>query len=137
MLRRLNGTAEPCGMDETERKEMLNAAIGRARANTPFLRLQLDRFPSVAEALCAGRLDAAIALAKGEGSGEAPLAALLRHERGALAAALAIGDLAGLLSLEGLMAELSGHADRSLDRAIAVAIAERTPAQPAQGFAVI
>ncbi len=61
----------------------------------------------------------------------------VRRERSALALALGIGDLAGALSLEEVVRPLSDLADRQLDRALAAAMAERTPEAPAQGFAII
>ena len=124
-------------MDETQGEESLNDALARARAHSPYLNLQLRRFPEIAEALASGALEPAITLARQEGQGDRPLPSLLRRERNALAAALAIGDLAGALSLERLMRELSDLADRSLERAIAAAIEERTPGETPRGFAVI
>ncbi|MDB5723002.1 MAG: glnE, partial [Alphaproteobacteria bacterium] len=124
-------------MDETQGEESLNDALARARAHSPYLNLQLRRFPEIAEALASGALEPAITLARQEGQADRPLPSLLRRERNALAAALAIGDLAGALSLERLMRELSDLADRSLERAIAAAIEERTPGETPRGFAVI
>ncbi len=63
--------------------------------------------------------------------------AALRRERSGYALALAIGDLAGLLTLEEVTAELSMLAGRVLERAIAAAIAERYPDAPVRGFAAI
>ena len=54
-----------------------------------------------------------------------------------MALALAVGDLAGALPLERVMGELSQLAERSLQRALALAVAERTPGEPVRGFAVI
>src|SRR5690606_21631642 len=65
------------------------------------------------------------------------LAASLRRERSALALAVGIGDLAGLLPLEGVVQALSDLADCSLDRAVAAAIRERTPDAEPVGFAVV
>ncbi len=63
--------------------------------------------------------------------------ASLRRERTGHALALAIGDLAGLLTLEQVTSELSHLADRVIERAIAAAIAERYPDSPVNGFAAI
>ncbi|HEX2762391.1 MAG TPA: bifunctional [glutamate--ammonia ligase]-adenylyl-L-tyrosine phosphorylase/[glutamate--ammonia-ligase] adenylyltransferase [Allosphingosinicella sp.] len=124
-------------MKETEGKGRLNDALARARAFSPFLKQQLDRFPLVAIALEAGEVDRAIACARAEGKEITDLAAALRRERNALAAALAVADLAGEIPLERLMEALSDLADRSLERALAAAVEERTPGVEPRGFAVI
>ncbi|MGZ8281836.1 MAG: glutamine-synthetase adenylyltransferase, partial [Allosphingosinicella sp.] len=123
-------------MNETQIDTIINSAIARARAHSPFLRQQLDRFPEIAARLAAGDLDSALAAARAEGATEEVMAAL-RRERSAFALALGIGDLAGLLSVVRVTAELSDLADRTLERALARAIAERVPETEAQGFAVI
>jgi glutamate-ammonia-ligase adenylyltransferase len=61
----------------------------------------------------------------------------LRRERSALALALGVGDLAGLLSFEQVTQSLSDLADRSLQSALAAAIEARTPGAEQKGFAVI
>ena len=58
----------------------------------------------------------------------------LRRERLALAAALAVGDLAGAFPLAQVVEELTAFADRALDRAIRTAIQERTDSDAADGF---
>jgi glutamate-ammonia-ligase adenylyltransferase len=58
----------------------------------------------------------------------------LRRERLALAAALAVGDLAGAFPLAQVVGELTAFADRALDRAIRTAIAERTGSEASEGF---
>ncbi|MGZ8345759.1 MAG: bifunctional [glutamine synthetase] adenylyltransferase/[glutamine synthetase]-adenylyl-L-tyrosine phosphorylase [Allosphingosinicella sp.] len=123
-------------MNETQIDTIINSAIARARAHSPFLRQQLDRFPEIAARLAAGDLDSALTAARAEGATEEVMAAL-RRERSAFALALGIGDLAGLLSVVRVTAELSDLADRTLERALARAIAERVPETEAQGFAVI
>jgi glutamate-ammonia-ligase adenylyltransferase len=50
---------------------------------------------------------------------------------------LAIGDLAGALSLEQVVEALSDFADRALEQAVAAAIRERTPGSEPRGFAVV
>jgi glutamate-ammonia-ligase adenylyltransferase len=72
---------------------------------------------------------------RADGAPEVPSA--LRRERLALAAALAIGDLAGTFPLAQVMAELSAFADRALDGAIADAIRRRVPDAEPAGFAGI
>jgi glutamate-ammonia-ligase adenylyltransferase len=124
-------------MSETQSEERLNDALARARAFSPYLALQLERFPLVAEALEAGDVERALALAGGAGEEAPDLGAALRRERNALSAALAVADLAGLITLERLTASLSDLADRSLERAIAAAIGERTPDAEPGGFAAV
>lgn len=109
-------------------------ALTRARACSPFLRTELDKKPDVAAALGLGDIKQAIDVAMRSGVGAADVGAALRRERTALALALGVGDLAGLLPLERVVGTLSGFADQALDRAIAAAIAERTPDAEAKGF---
>jgi glutamate-ammonia-ligase adenylyltransferase len=115
----------------------LAAAVERARAYSPFLRRQLEVHPAVAEALAAGSIEQALAAAAGAGTAVDMLATALRRERSALALALAVGDLAGVLPLEDVVGRLSTLADDALERALAAAIAERTPDAEARGFAII
>ncbi|MBO9498202.1 MAG: bifunctional [glutamine synthetase] adenylyltransferase/[glutamine synthetase]-adenylyl-L-tyrosine phosphorylase [Novosphingobium sp.] len=111
-------------------------AIARARAHAPFLALALDRQPALEELLAAGSGEEALAWAKAAGADAANVASALRRERLGLAAALAIGDLAGAFSLDRVMGELSGFADRALDAAIGDAIRQRTGEEPA-GFSAL
>jgi glutamate-ammonia-ligase adenylyltransferase len=123
-------------MQETIGKGDFNGAFERARASSPFLRFLLETLPEAAEALAAGDLDAALSLAAR--AGEAPDAmTAVRRERSATALALGIGDLAGALTLEAVVGPLSDLADRQLDRALAAAIAERTPDAPVRGFSIL
>jgi glutamate-ammonia-ligase adenylyltransferase len=124
-------------MSETQSEERLNDALARARAFSPYLALQLERFPLVAAALESGDVERALAVAGRAGDHAHDLAAALRRERNALSAALAVADLAGAIPLERLTEALSGLADRSLERAIAAAIAERTPDAEPRGFAAV
>ncbi|WP_046349627.1 bifunctional [glutamine synthetase] adenylyltransferase/[glutamine synthetase]-adenylyl-L-tyrosine phosphorylase [Sphingomonas changbaiensis] len=114
----------------------LSEALDRAARHAPFLRAQMERHADLAELLRAGDLAAALA-ACAAGLESAPVARRLRLERTRTALVLAIGDLAGALPLETVVEGLSDLADRSLDAAIAAAIEERTPGEPARGFAVI
>lgn len=102
-----------------------NSALARARTNAPFLARALERQPQLAEMLAAGDHKAAFAWALEQGAHE-DTGVALRRERLALAALLAIGDLAGAFPLARVVGELSSFADRALDRAIRTAIAERT-----------
>jgi glutamate-ammonia-ligase adenylyltransferase len=124
-------------MDDTQSEEAVKHALGRARAHSPFLKVQLERFPSVADALERGAVAAALDRARAAGAEAPNLGAALRRERSALAAALAVGDLAGVVRLETLMEALSDYADSALERALTAAMLERTPDQEPRGFAVI
>ena len=124
-------------MSATQSEERVNDALARARAHAPYLKLQLERFPAVSERLAARDVEGALAAASEAGEAAPTLAARLRDRRNALSAALAVGDLAGAIALERLMATLSDLADRTLDEAIAAAIEERTPGETPRGFAVI
>lgn len=66
-----------------------------------------------------------------------PPARGLRMARRRLALVVAIGDLSGRYDLTRVTQTLSDFADRVLDRAIRVAIAERVPGAPADGLAAI
>ena len=124
-------------MNETQGEECVNAALARARAHAPFLKQQLDAFPEIERALSGGSIADSLDLAKAAGADAPTLAASLRRERNALATTLAIGDLAGALSLESLMETLSDLADRALERALAAAILERVPDVEPLGFAIV
>jgi glutamate-ammonia-ligase adenylyltransferase len=124
-------------MNETDAEERLKDALRRARTHSPYLKLQLEQFPSVSQAFERGAAEEAIAVASHAGDDAPDLASALRRERNALSLALAVGDLAGLLPLERLMETLSDLADRSLEKAVTAAIAERTPGEALRGFAVV
>ena len=123
-------------MDETHSKAAVNGAISRARACSPFLRLQLDSLGEVASALQAGNIEVALELARREADSPDVMVAL-RRERGAAALALGIADLAGLLSLEEVTGRLSEMADRSIERAVRAAMIERLPEEEPRGYAAI
>ena len=123
-------------MNKTQSDTVMKEALGRARAHSPFLRVQLERFPEIAALLEAGDVEGAIERARSEGEGH-ELPAALRRERTALALALGIGDLAGILLLERVTGDLSAFAERALERALAFAFAERGPGEEGRGFAVI
>ena len=110
-----------------------NSALARARAHAPFLARALDRQPDLAALLAAGEGEAALAFARAQGQ-HPDTEIALRRERLALAAALAVGDLAGAFPLARVVEELTAFADRALDRAIRTAIAERSGEDSAEGF---
>ena len=109
------------------------SALHRARSHAPFLARALERSPELTALLAAGDGEAALAWARAQGDNpDAEVA--LRRERLALAAALAVGDLACAFPLTRVVGELTAFADRALDRAIRTAIAERTGNDTAAGF---
>ena len=122
-------------MKSTVESDGRNGAIERASRFAPFLRDALIAFPEIADRFATEGADAAIgdALALGGAAvGEA-----LRHQRRALALAVALGDLSGELPLERLTAALSDFADRAIHIALGAAIEERTPGAGTDGFAVL
>lgn len=115
----------------------VNNALVRARNHSPFLKQQLETRPGAAAALKAGDIRGALAAAQASG-GEAPdIGTALRRERGSLALALAVGDLAGALDLRQVVETLSDFADRALKEALNAAVTQRTPGEEPSGFAVI
>ncbi len=111
----------------------MNDALMRAERHAPYLRMLMARFPDLVDRLAAGhldeltpRLDEAL-----------PITTALRIAKARQALSLAIGDLAGVLSLEDVVGHLSEFADYALDRAISAAIESVVPGAPSQGFAAI
>jgi len=109
--------------------------VARASRHAPFLRDAIVALPDLADCFVAEGAYAAIMRALATGSGE--VGAVLRQRRRALALAVALGDLAGELSLEEVTRALSRFADDALDLAVATAIAERVPGAKPQGLAVL
>jgi hypothetical protein len=59
-------------MNETRSRSDIGRAIARAQAHSPFLRLQLERFPDIASQLACGHLADALQAARAQGeTGEA------------------------------------------------------------------
>jgi glutamate-ammonia-ligase adenylyltransferase len=135
MLRWLNGRVSGCCRKETIDFMKVNEAIGRALAHSPFLAMQLALLPQVADALVRDGLAAALAAAAP--AGDVEVMAAVRRERSGHALALGIADLAGIVSLQELVGALSALADRLIERALAAAVAERTPGAEPRGFAVL
>src|SRR5437763_2024272 len=110
-------------------------ALTRASRHSRFLREALQARGDIGETFLSEGAAAAAALAlasAGEG-----LEAALRRQRHGLALAVALGDLAGELSLERVTRLLSDFADRAINEAVRAAITERVPDAEPQGFAVI
>lgn len=112
-------------------------ALARARAHSPFLRFLIEAHPALAATLAAGDMARALELARAGDEAPDGVMTALRRERAAFALALGIGDLAGVLTLADVTAALSDLADRTLERALAAAIAERTPGEAPRGFAIL
>lgn len=110
-----------------------DSALARARGHAPFLARALERRPELAALLAAGEGEAALAWARAQGQ-HPDTEVALRRERLALATAVAVGDLAGAFPLARVVGELTGFADRALDRAIRTAIAERSGEDSTAGF---
>jgi glutamate-ammonia-ligase adenylyltransferase len=110
-------------------------AVRRASGHSPFLREAMRARADIVEAFTAKGAAAAVKLALA--SPGDTIDSRLRRQRYALALAVALGDLAGELSLEQVTSLLSDFADRAIDQAVAAAIAERMPDADPRGFAVI
>lgn len=115
----------------------LNDALDRADRHAPHLRLLMSRHENVRDALAKGNLDAALSFHKAPLDPQEPVGRALRRAKGQLALATAIGDLAGLLDLEGVTNTLSDFADVALDKAITAAIEQYRPGADARGLAAI
>ena len=117
--------------DATERER----ARERAVAFSPFLRDTARAYPAIVKAFGDKGISDAIAAALALEA--ETIGAELRRRRSALALAVALGDLAGELDLEGVTEALSDFADSAIDSALRAAIAERSPGADAGGFAVL
>jgi glutamate-ammonia-ligase adenylyltransferase len=124
-------------MRATHGNQAVEEALARALSHSAFLRLELEKRPEVARALERGDVSQAIDIATKCGEGTSDPATALRRERGALALALGVGDLAGALPLEKVVHTLSDFADTALERAVRTAIGERTPGVEPRGFVVL
>ncbi len=112
-------------------------ALDRAAANSPFLARLIEQRPALVAHLRQGNPAAALAQAREEGEACDAVSNGLRVERGGVALAVAIADLAGAWDLSQVTRTLSDFADRACNRAIAAAITERTPDAEPGGFALV
>jgi glutamate-ammonia-ligase adenylyltransferase len=111
-------------------------AIARARRHSPFLRDAIEARRDIADAFLRDGAGDAAALALAAASGD-PFDRALRRRRHGLALAVALGDLAGELTLEQVTQLLSDFADQAIDQAVHAAISERMPDCEPAGFSVI
>jgi glutamate-ammonia-ligase adenylyltransferase len=122
-------------MGRNDRLMAREDALNRARDHSPFLRETIHAHPDIAEEFIAQGAEPAAALVSAARG--ATIDSRLRRQRHGLALAVALGDLAGELSLERVTRLLSDFADQAIDEAVSAAIAERTPDSDPRGFAVI
>jgi len=122
-------------MGQIGRSSSSGDAVERASKHSPFLREAIEARRDIVDSFLRHGSAAAAALALQ--SDAATLESRSRRQRHALALAVALGDLAGELSLEEVTRLLSDFADRAIDDAICEAIRERAPDDEPQGFAVI
>ncbi|MEO9635543.1 MAG: bifunctional [glutamine synthetase] adenylyltransferase/[glutamine synthetase]-adenylyl-L-tyrosine phosphorylase [Parasphingorhabdus sp.] len=115
----------------------LQDALQRARDNAPFLAMAMQVQPELTDLLAAENFDAAIEFGRQAGEGATTVRQKLRQEKRALALTLAIGDLAGRLSLTDVITRLSDFADHALDEALADIYTTRYPDAPLEGFSII
>ncbi|MDM8009545.1 MAG: bifunctional [glutamine synthetase] adenylyltransferase/[glutamine synthetase]-adenylyl-L-tyrosine phosphorylase [Parasphingorhabdus sp.] len=115
----------------------LQDALQRARSHAPFLAMAMQVQPELTDLLAAENLDGALDYCVRAGEGADNVRQKLRQEKRALALTLAIGDLAGQLSLTDVTNRLSDFADRALDEALADIYATRYPDAPLEGFSII
>ncbi|WP_198351114.1 bifunctional [glutamine synthetase] adenylyltransferase/[glutamine synthetase]-adenylyl-L-tyrosine phosphorylase [Flavisphingomonas formosensis] len=124
-------------MTETIAPDAIADGIGRAERHSSFLRRLMVQHRDIVDAVARGDAAGGLALARAAGAAEDNVWRSLRVERRGTALAIALADLSGLFGLEEVVRHLSDFADRALDRAIALAIEERTPGEPPQGFAAL
>lgn len=115
----------------------LTDALQRAQDNAPYLAMAMELLPELTALLREEKLDQAMSFVAEAGSKAQTVKQKLRHEKRALALTLAIGDLAGQLSLTDVITHLSDFADRALEEAITDIYAQRYPDADPSGFAVI
>ncbi len=115
----------------------LAAVLERIEHHAPYLRRLHQRQPDVCDFVAAGDWHDFVALREIGGLSAAEVGRALRIAKQRLALGVALGDLAGLLSLEQVVAMLSDFADLALDHAIRAALNERYPDAPPIGFAAL
>jgi [glutamine synthetase] adenylyltransferase / [glutamine synthetase]-adenylyl-L-tyrosine phosphorylase len=114
----------------------LSDAARRAQNYAPFLASAMHRNPGLIERLETHGLHHTLGWL-GQAFSEAGVSEALRRRKNALSLVLALGDLAGELSVDQVTRRLSDFADQALDAALADVFARRTPGAQVQGFTVI
>jgi [glutamine synthetase] adenylyltransferase / [glutamine synthetase]-adenylyl-L-tyrosine phosphorylase len=105
----------------------LSDAIARAERHSPYLRRLMALYP--ADAVASAELPLL--------DPDKPLDQDLREAKSKLALRVALGDLAGALSLEQVTHALSAFADQALDASISQAIQDHVPGAEPKGLAAI
>ena len=103
-------------MNRDTHQSRRESALTRAERYSPFLREVLKVHPQIAETFLADGAEAAAGLALALAGDD--VESELRRRRGGLALAVALGDLAGDLSLESATRRLSDFADAAIDTAV-------------------
>lgn len=114
----------------------LSDAQARAERHAPFLASAMERNPDLVCLLQTSGVSATL-LRIEQRYAAMPAAEGLRRWKNALAMVLALGDLAGMITVDEVTRALSDFADQALDLALADVIARRTPGAEPRGFAVI
>ena len=122
-------------MNATNHVEARPDAVERATRESPFLRDAIAARPELVDRFVGDGAGAAVAQALAETGND--VAVTLRRRRLGLALAVALGDLAGELSLEQVTAHLSDFADAAIDAALSEAMRERMPDEAPRGIAVL
>ena len=122
-------------MNPSGRPEARSSALERAREHSPFLCGAAEAFPDVVAAFLAEGSASAVRLALQ--LGDDSVERRLRKQRLGLALAVALGDLAGELTLEEVTAYLSDFADGAIEEAVRAALRERIPDAEPDGIAVV
>ncbi|MFC3713394.1 bifunctional [glutamine synthetase] adenylyltransferase/[glutamine synthetase]-adenylyl-L-tyrosine phosphorylase [Sphingoaurantiacus capsulatus] len=104
---------------------------------SPFLRSLMRRRDDTLRRLAEAGPDVALTEAFARLDGEAAVAKRMRQAKADVALIAGLADMAGLWPLEIVTRALSDLADRTLDLAVAAAVAERAPGADPKGFAVL
>jgi glutamate-ammonia-ligase adenylyltransferase len=122
-------------MNRNAQPDRRENAVERAERHSPFLREAMAARPEIVQAFLAdgARVATGLALTPVDHEVESGL----RRMRRGLALAVALGDLAGELSLKETTRLLSDFADSAIEAALTTAIAERVAGADSSGFAVI
>jgi glutamate-ammonia-ligase adenylyltransferase len=112
-------------------------AIARAWAHAPYLRGLLRRRDTALATYLADGPDTVVARALAAIDSADADGTVLREAKADVALVVALADLSGRWPLEKVTAALSDLADRAIDRAIRIAVAERVPDAGPDGFVAL